>query len=238
MRKATATLLAAGVMFAVAGGRVAQAADRAGIGVEWGIGPVIQLGDFDMKMSQGFGVTWQVTEAVGVAIFGENAPLHAEYTYSNDTGAVAFDQGVQVDGDYAVSGMRITHQLPVLKILDVGFELGVVQLNETNVRWHNSNGTLGSDVDFNPAGGNRDTLNTTGAMEGITASIGLFKAETGTVTTELSVAGALRFVQLPDTYIFGNQELNTTKPAAEKDEIEPIDSYSNLAIRVALNVGF
>lgn len=237
MRKATATLLAAGLLFAASGAGIAQAADRAGVGLEWGIGPVIQMGDFDMKMSQGFGVNWQVTEVVSVAIFGENAPLRAEYSYSNDTG-VAFDQGVQVNGDYAVSGMRVMHQLPILKILDIGFELGVVQLNENQVRWHNSNGTEGSDVDFNPAGGNRDTLNTTGALEGVTASLGLFRAETGTISTELSVAAALRFVQLPDTYIFGTQELNTTKAAAEKAEIPAIDNYNNLVVRVALNVGF
>lgn len=236
MRKAKLSLLAVALFTAFAGKTLA--ADRAGIGLEWGIGPVIQMGDFDMKMSQGFGVNWQVTEVVSVAIFGENAPLRAEYTYSNDTGAVAFDQGVQVNGDYAVSGMRVMHQLPILKILDVGFELGVVQLNENQVRWHNSNGTEGTDADFNPAGGNRDQLNTTGAMEGVTASLGLFRAETGTISTELSVAAALRFVQLPDTYIFGTQELNTVKPAAEKDEIEAIDNYNNLVVRVALNVGF
>ena len=234
MRKAKLSLLAAALFTALAGKTLA--ADRAGIGLEWGIGPVIQMGDFDMKFGQSFGVNWQVTDVVSVAIFGENAPLRAEYSYADDTGSATFDRGIQVNGDYAVSGLRITHELPILKIIDVGFELGVAQLNETLVRYHNSNGSLGTATDFGSSG--RDTLNTTGAVEGITAVVSIFKAESGAVSTELTVAGALRFIQLPDTYIFGHQEVITTKTAAEKAEIEPIDSYNNLAVRVALNVGF
>jgi len=236
MRKAKLSLLAVALFTAFAGKTLA--ADRAGVGLEWGMGPVIQMGDFDMKIGQTFAVNWQVNEQVRVSIFGEQAPVRGEYTYSNDIGT-PFDQGIQVNGNYALSGMRIMHQLPILKILDVGFELGVVSLNDTasSPMYHNSNGTNGSDVDFGGAGA-VDGLNATGALEGLAVRVALFKAESGTVTTELGVNAALRFVQLPDTYVFGTQETTTTKPAAEKVGIDAVTSYNNIALQVALNVGF
>jgi hypothetical protein len=235
MRKATATLLAAGLLFAASGAGIAQAADRAGVGLEWGIGPVIQMGDFDMKFGQAFGVNWKVNEQVSVAIFGEQAPFRGEYSYSNDTGTVAFDQGIQVNGNYSVSGMRIMHELPILKIIDIGFELGVVSLGEGPApRYHNSNGSTGSAADF----GTVNPLDATGALEGIAVHLGLFKAESGTLSTELGINAALRFVQLPDTFVFGTQEVTTTKPAAEKAGIDAVTSYNNITLQVALNVGF
>lgn len=235
MRKAKLSLLAVALFTAVAGKTLA--ADRAGVGLEWGIGPVIQMGDFDMKFGQAFAVNWQVNEQVRVSIFGEQAPVRGEYTYSNDTGTVAFDQGIQINGNYALTGMRIMHELPMLKILDIGFELGVVSLNDTanSPMYHNSNGSTGSAADF---GGAVDPFNASGALEGLALRATLFSAESGTITTELGVNAALRFVQLPDTYVFGTQETTTTKPAAEKAGIDAVTSYNNIALQVALNVGF
>lgn len=231
MRKATRLLLAAGLFTAVSSG--VMAADRAGFGVEWGIGPAIQLGDFGMKISQEFAVSWQVGPDVSVAVFGEQAPFHGDTTYTNDTTANSFDQGLQVDGVWTATGMRFMHALPFLKALQVGFELGVVGFVERNVNYVNSDGTTGNSGDFN----GRDSLsNVSATLEGIGARLSVFKADAGVIATDLTVGGALRFVQLPDTYVFGYQETNTTKPV--KDGIDPVTSYNHLAIQVALTAGF
>src|SRR5688572_12182837 len=238
MRKAMLSLLAA-VFFAGMAGTT-QAADRAGIGLNWGIGPTIQLGDFDMKFDQSFGISWVVSENVSVEVFGQSGEFSGEYTYTDDVtvSGQTFDRGTQEHGNHTLTGLRFIHALPFLKILSVGFDLGVMTFNEslTGRTYVNSDGTTSTAADF---GGTVQPLNKQASTEGVLAKLTLLTADTGAVKTELGVMGVLRFVQFQNTYVWGTQETttsNTTKPI--KDSIDPVSSYNHIGVQAALTVGF
>src|SRR5688572_3408983 len=168
MRKAMLSLLAA-VLFAGMAGTT-QAADRAGIGLNWGIGPTIQLGDFDMKFDQSFGISWVVSDSVSVEVFGQSGQFSGEYEYTDDVtvSGQTFDRGTQLQGFSTLTGLRFVHNLPFLKILSVGFDLGVMTFGEDNRTYYNSDGTTSTTADF---GGTVDSFDTQASTEGILAKL-------------------------------------------------------------------
>jgi hypothetical protein len=236
MHKAKRVLLSTALLAVFAGG--VKSADRAGIGLEWAVGPTVSLSGFDMQMDQTFSVNWAATEAVTLGVFGQTGAFRGEESYSNDTGSVPFDEGIQVNGGYTLSGVRISYQLPMLTFLRVGFDLGVAHFTETQVDYHNGDGSVGSVANWESAGGARDSFDVAGAVEGFHGKVKILSAGTGALNAELGVNAGLRFIQFADTYVFGNQEVTTTKPAGEKDGIDPITSYNHLSVQVALNLGF
>lgn len=236
MRKAKLSLLAAALFAGMAG--TTLAADRAGIGLNWAIGPTIQFGDFDMKFDQSFGVSWAVGPSVSVEVFGQTGQWSSEFEYTDDitVAGQTFDRGTQFQGNYTLTGMRFVHTLPFLKILSVGFDLGVMSFGESNRTYYNSDGTISAAANF---GGIVDTFDTQAATEGVLAKLTLLTADAGAVKTELGIQGVLRFVQFEELYVNGIQE-TTVDPAAHPvlESIDPISSYNHLGVQVALNVGF
>lgn len=236
MHKAKRVLLSTALLALFAGG--VKSADRAGIGLEWAVGPTVSLSGFDMQMDQTFSVNWAATDTVLLGVFGQTGAFRGEASYSNDTVPTPFDEGIQVNGGYTLSGIRISYALPMLSFLRVGFDLGVAQFTETQVDYHNSDGSEGTAADWESFAGGRDTFDVPGSVEGFHGKVKLLSASNGALTAELGVNVAVRFIQFADTFVYGNQEVTTTKPAGEKAGIDPISSYNHLSVQVAMNLGF
>lgn len=230
MRKTIAVLLVAG--FAAAGGR-AVAADRAGIGLEWGIGPTLMLGGgFDMKFDEQVGLSWNVSDDFAVSVFTGNGMWRGDYEYTNNA-TPAIDHRIMAEGYKDLMGIAIIHSLPVLSFVKVGIELAMVNVSESNVRYYDSDGATGALADF---GGSRDPLDGTASMEGILAKVTLLKGESKGTYADVSVMGSLRFVQLPTLWIYGHQETDSTSSPLK--EIEPIGSMNNLSLKLIASLGF
>lgn len=236
MRKAMLSLLAA-ALFAGMSGKT-MAADRAGFGLEWGMGPTIVFGPFDMKMDQSFGVSWLINDDFSVALFTTQGRFSGEHEYTDDVTipGQTFDRGVQVGGTYTVDGLRLNYALPFMRMLSLGIELGRMGFNQDYTEYHNSDGSTSSDTDF---GGQTQQLNESAMVEGISLRANLLNGAAGAVTASLGVQASLRFAQFQDRAVFGTQE-STVDPLLHPvlDEIETVTSYNTLAIAAALNVGF
>ena len=241
MRKATAMLLAAA--FVAAGGQVAKAADRAGLGLEWTIGPSISLSGFDLKMDQEFGVSWAVSDSFSVNIFRHEGSFRGEHTYSDNVSIAGqtVDQTVILNGTQALSGLQFLAGIPFLNFVKfrLGAELGVQTLNGGVYSFQRGDGAATDDTAFGmgAAGDLQSNWNDMTLPEiGVLARLSLLSAETKTVTTSLDVAANLRFVSIPDTWLFGTQDSNTTK--AVPDKIDAVTSYNTFAVQAGINVGF
>lgn len=236
MRKAKLSLLAAAIFAGMAG--TTLAAERAGFGLEWGMGPTIQLGDFDMQMDQSFSVEFSINEDFGVSLFSSQGRFSGEHEYTDDITipGQTFERGIQIGGNTSVEGIRLSYGLPFLKMLRLGIELGRLSIEQDYTDFHNSDGTTSSNVDF---GGVSQQLDEVAAMEGVSLRANLLSGATGALTASLGVQASLRFAQFRDRAVFGIQE-TTVDPLLHpvKEEIETITSYNTLAVAAALNIGF
>ena len=233
MRKTIAVLLVAG--FAVAAGGRAIAADRAGISLEWGMGPTLQLGGgFDMLMDQQAGLNWDVSNDFAVSVFSGNGTWRGSKEYTNNT-TPAITHKVSIEGARDLFGIAIIHSLPVLSFVKVGIELGMVSLNQNSATAWNSNGTACSGT-WTEFGGMPQTLDQVASMEGIVGKVTLLKGESKGTYADISVLASLRFVQLPTTFLYGRQESDST--ASPLKGIEPVESFNNLSIKVVASLGF
>lgn len=243
MRKATTTLLAAAMIFALAGTRVAQAADRAGVGLEWSYNPTVSLGGFDLDLSgQEFALAWKVSDTFTVGVFSGSGNYAVSHDYTDDvtTPGTNFDRHIGVTGTTSNSGIRLTTALPMLTFLSVGLEAGALTVSAVNAPdYVNSNGSTSADTNFGPAGVAGSYGGATYGMVGLTGRITLLKGEVKTVGTEVAVGASLRFVPIQDNYTFlGQQEVTTSKPVASKDKIDPISSFNSLTLAATVALTF
>jgi len=235
MRKAITMSLVATFVAAAIGGS-AMAADRAGIGFEFGMGPTIVLGgEFNMEMTSAGAFTWNVSDNFAVSIFSGNGKVRGEHSYTDNTGANNVDRKIAVSGEADTRGLGIWASLPMLSFIKVGFELGTVQLSEQTVQYSESDGSNTTGLaDF---GGVRDALNDETMMEGIAGRITFIRGDSKTVTADLSVVGSLRFVQTnQDLRIYGIQESDSTTLPLKA--IDPISSWNHLDLKIAATIGF
>jgi hypothetical protein len=232
MRKTIAVLLVAG--FAAASGGRALAADRAGISLDWGVGPTLMLiGGFQMKMDEQVSLDWDVSDDFAVSVFSANATWRGSDEYQNN-GTPAIKHKITVEGTTDSMGIAIVHSLPMLSFIKVGIELGMVTLDESAPIYSSSDGSGSSIADF---GGTVDTFsNEVCSMEGILAKVTLLKGESKGTYADISVMGSLRFVQTPTRRIFGIQQTDST--ASPKKGIDPIGSLDNLSLKIVASLGF
>lgn len=232
MRKYIAVLLVAG--FAVAAGGRALAADRAGVGLQWGMGPTLMLvSGFDMKIDEEVALNWNVSNDFAVSVFSGNGTWRGSYEYTNNA-TPAIKHKLTAEGYKDMAGLAIMHSLPGLSFLAVGIELGMVNVAEDNCIYSNSDGSAPTGLaNF---GGVRDVVDETCSMEGVLAKLTLLKGESKGTYADVSVQGSLRFVQLPTMRIFGRQETDST--ASPLKGIDPVESFNNLSIKLVASLGF
>jgi len=238
MRKATKGLLIAAAFVAVMGSGVAGAADRAGIGLEWGWAPTINLNGFDIDFAgSSFALSWKVTDFFTVGMVSNQGYYSGSHEYNDDTVTPNIKHNVRVDGNVNSSVLRILANIPALAFLQAGMEAGVVQLGAGSFTYVNSDGTAGSANDFGAVAGIPPTFpNISAAVIGVLGKINLVEAETKTVSAAISVTGGLRFTSLPDTYAFGSQETTTTTVPPKK--IDPITNFNNISLSVSAGLWF
>ncbi len=233
MRNATKWLLVAAGLFAAAG--VTQAADRAGVGLEWGIGPSIVFGNFDMKFDSAFQLSWKVSDDFALSVFTSQGRFSGSHEYTDNTVTPNIKHKIDVFGATDISGISVLHSIPMLSFLMVGLELGQANFGEDGASptYPNSDGSTGSIADF---GGARDAFSTDGALEGIIGKITVLHSESKTVTADVGITASLRFIQLQELRVFGTQESTTN--ITPRKAIDPVSSYNSLALQLGVTLGF
>jgi len=211
----------------------APAADRAGVGLEWGMGPNILTGNFTMQFDNTFALAWKVSDAFTVAVFNESALWRGENSYSSDAAMTAGTSRkftLVNEGDLSVSGIRIQHSLPGLDFLSAGIEFGRMNFNTTATTIKRDDGAATAGTEFGTVVGMPGSAN----LLGLSAKMSLFKAETKTVTTEINLSGAFRIVRFNDTSVFGTQKVLLTAPKA----IDAATGYSNVTALLGVGLWF
>lgn len=233
MRKATVLLLSAAFVVAAMSG-TARAAP-AGVGLEWGVVPVINFGDFDMKFSDEFTLAWNVSDKFQVGVFGGDGTYRAEDSYTDvtTTPLAPTEARLVVGGTTAVTGLRLLAAIPGLSFLSAGLEIGTMQFTST----YGAGGLVTRADGSVPLGtefGTVAPLVTTAELYGLAVKGTVLKASTKTVTTEVTIAGSFRIIDFADTTVLGTS--HTTK--AVPDAIEAVSNYNNLALTIAVGMWF
>jgi hypothetical protein len=233
MRKTVAILLVA--VFAVAaGGQVAKAAaaaDRAGVGLEWSIGPAISLSGFQMKMGQQFTLNWKVSDSFAVGVYNGSGLFRAENTYT-DLAITTKKHTLVTSGTTASNGITLLATIPMIEIVELGINIGMETLTGVApVELAHNDGTAGVAAHF----GTTAPLTCTAPILGVAARIRLLKAETKTVMTDIGVVGGLNYVQFSDITAFGTQEVQGKTPLKA---IDPVNSFTNLTVMLNAAIWF
>lgn len=244
MRKSKMVLLAAALAVAVSAPAVS--ADRAGIGLNWAIGPMVQLGPFDMKFSNGFTLGWNVTDRFSVGVFREDAQVRGEYSYTNNPAAptVPVKHTVVVEGTTNAQGLRFMANLlalPIVGELSAGIEVGTQVINAATFTYTNDDGTMDVDgVNFGTApAADVDGLVDTVPLMGVAGNLRVLEFETKTVTTAVDVNASFRFIPVNDTYTFGTQETDYIPPAGTTfKKIDPVSNFNTLSLTVGVGIWF
>jgi hypothetical protein len=233
MRKATYALLGAALVAALASGSMAK---KAGVGLEWSWVPTFQLGAFGLDTSaQEFTLAWDVSDSFSVGVFTGTGKYNAEKSYNNDVLATPLDEELSVEGSTSIAGIRLLTNVPGLKMLRAGLEAGAMSIGAATYSFIRSDGSATDGTAFGlgalPVYGGE-----TCGMVGVTGKLSLIEASNANVTTAVTVAGSLRFVDLTDAYILGDQETNTTATPLAK--IDPVKSMTNVAVQLAIGIWF
>jgi len=238
MRNATKGLLIAAVVFAVTSGNMAGAADRAGIGLEWGWAPTINLNGLDSDFAgTTFSLDWKVTDSFSVGVASNAGFYSGSHEYTDNTVTPNIKHNIRLDGQENSTVLRILATVPVVTFLQAGLEAGVMQIGGATYTYVNSDGTTGSAANFGAGPGVAPNFgNQTEAIAGVMAKATLVQAESKTVSAAISVSGGLRFVNLPDTYAFGSQESNSNSQPLKK--IDPITNMNSLSLVVEAGLWF
>lgn len=238
MRKLTTALCGAVLAVALAAGS-ASAAGKAGIGLEWGYVPTIEMGAFGADLTaQEFTLAWDISDAFQVGVFRGTGHFRGDHAYNDNLVSPVIERTNVVTGNTEVSGLRFLTTLPVMNnMIAIGIEAGAIEIVQTNREYLNSDGTVSTQADFMAAGGYApEDLDLVAPLLGVTAKIRLIEAKGKTVTTALTVAGALRFVPMDDTFVFGSRE-ETTLPA-DQTKIDPVTGFHNFAITAGVGLWF
>lgn len=230
MRKATTGLLVAAGLFAVAG--VSQAADRAGVGLEWGMGPRISFGTFNINFINGTSLRWEVGNDFTIGVAASSGLYRAEHSYTDNTVTPNITDKLAVTGSLAEASIQVLHSIPGLSFLTAGLELGTVTYGAGTYNPTHSDGSTGALADF----GAPAFAGTTAAEVGLLAKIDVLKAESKLVTSIVSVNAGLNFVTFADTTLLGTQEVNSTSTPLKG--IDPVNGNTNLAITASVGLWF
>jgi hypothetical protein len=229
MRKAKTLLLVAAVLAAVAGAGIAGAADKAGVGMTWGIGPMIPLGNFEMKFDDTFTLYWKVSNDFQVGVFRETSSVRGEESQTVSGTDPVLKETLVAQADAAASGIRLLHSVPGLDFVTAGLDIGVITFTGGTTTLSRSDGSAAVGTFGNPV-----VLAGTAPLLGVTSKLSIFSAETKTVTTDISVTGSLRFVTFNDLAVFGTQK----DLEAPTSAIDPINSFHNLTLLLGVGIGF
>lgn len=234
MRKGKLVLLAAALVLAVVAPVSAPAADRAGVGLEWGMGPNILTGNFTMQFDDAFALSWKVSDAFTVAVFNENALWRGENSYSSEaavdpSGLVQKYTLVQ-EGALTVSGIRILHTIPALDFISAGIEFGKVNFTNVGAVYKRGDGGVTTGTEFGGVVGMPASAN----LLGLAGKVSIFKAETKTVTTDINVSGAFRIIRFAEQDVFGSQKALLVTPKA----IDAVTGYSNVTALLGIGLWF
>jgi hypothetical protein len=235
MRKTMAVLLAVGAMMAVSGQAV-MAADRAGVGLEWSVGPVISVSGFDMRMGQQFTLDWRLSETFSVGVWNSSATYRGSHSYTDNVDRTLTHELV-TSGSVSANGITLLASLPAMSLIELGINVGVGTLTPDAVPLvaTDSDGTAGALGDF----GGPVPLQGTVPLLGIAARVHLLKAETKTILTDIGIIAAFNFVEFQDTNAFGTQEvLGVPSPTGLLKKIDPVGSYNNLALMLNAAIWF
>jgi hypothetical protein len=234
MRKGKLVLLAAALVLAVGAPVSTMAADRAGVGLEWGMGPNILTGNFNMEFENAFALAWKVSDSFTVAVFNGSALWRGENSYTSDaavdpSGAAQKYTLVQ-DGDLTLTGIRILHSVPGLDFLTAGIEFGRVNFNSNPGVIKRGDGGVVTGLEF----GTPVAMPASAELLGVTGKVSIFKAETKTVTTDINVSGSFRIIKFADTDVFGTQKAVLSEPKA----IDAVTGYSNVTALLGVGLWF
>ena len=230
MRKATTGMLVAAGLFAVAG--VAQSADRAGVGLEWGIGPRISFGTFNMNFTNGTALSWNVGGDFTIGVAASSGRYRAEHSYTNNTVTPNITDKLAANGSVSEASIHLLHSIPGLSFLNAGLALGTVTYGAAAYAPTHSDGSAGALGDF----GAPAFAGTTAAEVGLLAQVNLLKAESKLVTSVVSVNAGLNFVTFNDVALLGTQEVNST--SNPKKAIDLVNGNTNLALTVGVGLWF
>lgn len=239
MRKGKLVLLAMAFALVAVVPVSAPAADKAGVGLDWGIGPNLVAGNFKMQFDNAFALSWKVSEAFTVAVFNSAAPWRGEYSYTSEaandgTDATEHKYLISRSGDLAISGIRILHAVPGLDFISAGIELGTVAISD-NAATCKLDGVVSTAATTLAAfTDTTQIMPTSAALIGIAGKVSIFKAESKTVTTDINVTGAFRIISIPETSIWGTQKAYLAEPKA----IDGVTSYNNLNVLLGIGLWF
>lgn len=241
MRKSKMVLLAAALAVAVSAPAVS--ADRAGIGLNWAIGPMVQLGPFDMEFGNGFTLGWKVTERFTVGVFREDAMVRGEHTYTTNNVTPNIDHTMVAEGNTLAQGLSFLTNLldlPIVGSLAVGLEVGTQEVNITRYTFSDSDGGATSDgTDFGLAAVPVVPINIVAPIMGVAAKLRVLEFETKTVTTCIDVNANLRFVPINENSILGTQETDVTLAAGETmTKIDPVSNFNTLSLTAGVGIWF
>src|SRR6185503_109329 len=138
MRKATTGMLVAAGLFAVAG--VAQSADRAGVGLEWGMGPRISFGTYSMNFTNGTSLSWNIGGDFTVGVAASSGQYSASGSYTNNA-SPAITHKIHQTGGLQEASVQVLHSIPGLSFLTLGLELGTVSYGASVRTMTNSDGS-------------------------------------------------------------------------------------------------
>lgn len=231
MRKATVLLLS--VAFVVAAMSGTARAKSAGVGLEWGVVPVIPFGDFDFKFSDEFSLSWKLSDKFTVGVFGGDGTYRGEDSYADvvTTPFAPTETTLVVGGTTQVTGIRLMAAIPGFSFLSAGLEIGTMAFTAGPTVVSRADGSALVGTEFGAV-----APISAGAAElyGLTVKGTLLKASTKTVTTEVTVAGSFRIVNFPDSQALGTSRGLKVTPEA----IDPVSSYNNFALTIGVGIWF
>lgn len=247
MRKSKMVLLAAALAVAVSAPAVS--ADKAGIGLNWAIGPQVMFGPFDMQFSNGFTLGWNVTDRFTVGVFRDEAMVRGEKSYTCDntvTGHIAdAEHTMVVEGTSLAQGLSfLTNllELPLVGRLAVGLEIGTQQFDIPAAGYSfsdsdSSGSTDGADFGLPVA---PVAVSITAPIMGVAAKLRVLEFETKTVTTCIDVNLAMRWIPIKDDYMLGMVEADVVAPVppATLDKIDPVGSLNTVTLMAGVGLWF
>lgn len=209
---------------------VAHSSGKNTIGFEFGTGILNPIYHYDMKADNAFGLVLNITDDVTVTVMREDARIRGENTYTVIGGV---EYKIVNDGTVSITGLRIMHVLPLsfLEGVELGIDIGSARFN-TNLRYSTSNGSATNAADWNIVAG--DALAGSHPLLGLAVKLNILSSQSKSMDTNLFICSSARFVDIPDTYTLGRNEVNSVFSPA----IKPVDNFHNFNVIVGAKIGF
>ncbi|MCS7152097.1 MAG: hypothetical protein NZ928_06960 [Endomicrobia bacterium] len=183
---------------------------------------------YEMRNLNAFSVVFHVNEETSVSIFRESGKIRGENSYT-DNANVKYT--IVNEGDSEITGLRITHLLPVELIsLSLGLDIGNIQFNTQNIYRRSTGG--GDRTDWGLP--QDDPLRGTHPLFGLFLEWKALESEGSQVKTKLTIALSARMVDLPETFALGARKARLIN----QPQIDPIKNFNNISLIVGLKIGF